>query len=472
MDYFTGQAGMGGGIPPFNQEDQTIPATATETSGMLPAQSPLGFGGGQQPGLGQPGQSGQGGFFDTVGANRNALVGLGLGLMGGQFGNRFGQAIEGFQGGAKQDLAGVAQAETAKQHAIANAYQQQLLALRTAPQLQETGTDPYTGQKTFMWVTPGSTELKPANVAGQAGGASALSQVQPEYNDQGKDTAFMDALKQHDPIMAKAVQDISEGRLPAGGRNLQKLIPLASRYDQNFTGMQDYQTRLATARSFAAGKDAETVKSYNQALTHAEKLWDLIPKVEGFNVGGTIGGLINAPYGEARAALSPEYASTRKEYDGLAQAMGGELVKAARATGGSMQEAMEWNSRLAKAQSGAEMRGAIKGATDFLEGAMDATAQKKSAGMKSQFEPRSLLNERNQGTFDKIQTYREGQQQGQAAPNTGAAETAAPAPTTAPARPPSVPAGSQYSPSRQQWRDRQGNLYNADGTPARPVQQM
>jgi hypothetical protein len=123
MDYFTGQAGMGGGIPPFNQEDQTIPATATETSGMLPAQSPLGFGGGQQPGLGQPGQSGQGGFFDTVGANRNALVGLGLGLMGGQFGNRFGQAQQGYQAGAAQDA-------SITQHQQSQALQQQHLALQ------------------------------------------------------------------------------------------------------------------------------------------------------------------------------------------------------------------------------------------------------------------------------------------------------------------------------------------------------
>jgi hypothetical protein len=34
-------------------------------------------------------------------------------------------------------------------------------------------------------------------------------------------------------------------------------------------------------------------------------------------------------------------------------------------------------------------------------------------------------------------------------------------------RPRGVPSGSQYSPSRRQWRDREGHLYEADGTPVR-----
>jgi hypothetical protein len=34
-------------------------------------------------------------------------------------------------------------------------------------------------------------------------------------------------------------------------------------------------------------------------------------------------------------------------------------------------------------------------------------------------------------------------------------------------RPRGVPFGSQYSPSRRQWRDREGHLYEADGTPVR-----
>lgn len=50
------------------------------------------------------------------------------------------------------------------------------------------------------------------------------------------------------------------------------------------------------------------------------------------------------------------------------------------------------------------------------------------------------------------------------APAAGAAPAAA-APAAIPARPPSVPPGAQYSPSRHMWRDPAGKIYNATGQP-------
>ena len=41
----------------------------------------------------------------------------------------------------------------------------------------------------------------------------------------------------------------------------------------------------------------------------------------------------------------------------------------------------------------------------------------------------------------------------------------------APQRPQTVPQGSAYSPSRQMWRDPQGNLYDANGRPVQPQAQ-
>lgn len=52
------------------------------------------------------------------------------------------------------------------------------------------------------------------------------------------------------------------------------------------------------------------------------------------------------------------------------------------------------------------------------------------------------------------------------APATTQQQPAAPA---APQRPSNVPQGSQYSPSRQHWRDPQGNIYNSDGSQAPQV---
>ncbi len=52
---------------------------------------------------------------------------------------------------------------------------------------------------------------------------------------------------------------------------------------------------------------------------------------------------------------------------------------------------------------------------------------------------------------------------------TPAAGAPAAAPT-APVRPNNVPQGSAFSPSRNQWRDPQGNVFNADGSPAQTAQ--
>ena len=48
------------------------------------------------------GQAQQLGFFDTIGQNRNSLIGLGLGLAGSSQPG-FGDALQGFQRGASQD---------------------------------------------------------------------------------------------------------------------------------------------------------------------------------------------------------------------------------------------------------------------------------------------------------------------------------------------------------------------------------
>jgi len=361
-----------------------------------------------------------------------------MGLLAATPFNRMGRALEGYQAGAQADLARQQTLYKAQQDAIANAYRERQMRLAEAPQIVDMGTDLYTGRKIFGFRSPGSTQITPATGAVQ-GGTSEISRVQPEYNEQGKDEAFMAALQKEDPITAKAVQDITEGRVPASGRNLQKLIPLASRYDQNFTGAQDYQTRLATAKSFAAGKDAQVVKNYNQALTHAENLWNLIPKVAMSDVGGPIGGIYNVGAGTVASAWNKQYQSDRAEYDSLAQKLGQEMTNAARIGGGSVSEVNHSLAQLQSAKSGPEMRGAIKGAIDWLDGAMQATAQKKSEGMKSQFAPSSLLSEKNQGTFDRIQSHVEGQSQ-----NPPVATQTAPQPpaATAPQAPVRIPAGA------------------------------
>ncbi len=273
------------------------------------------------------------------------------------------------------------------------------------------------GTNKYGWINRATGQIA---VPSAGSGLGMLDAVDKEGNPlMGQD--YLTHLEKTSPSMASLVKAVLRGDASAVGRNLQKAIPAATRVDPNFTGMADYQTRLQTAKSFAAGgKDAEVVKSYNQAIIHANKAWDLIPKIEGVNVGGSVGKLINAPYGEARAATNPQFASDRKEYENLINALSGELMKASRATGrGSLEEIRNWQKGSLSANSGAEMRGAIRGGMDFLEGAMSATSEKKSQGLKSQFEPTSLLTEDNRKAFHRISGSSEGGTPQKAAPSTG-----------------------------------------------------
>ena len=106
-----------------------------------------------------------------------------------------------------------------------------------------------------------------------------------------------------------------------------------------------------------------------------------------------------------RAATDPQFASDRKRYENIVNALSGELMKASRGGGsGSLEEIRHWREGALAANSGAEMRGAMRGAMDFLHGAMDASARKKSEGLKSQFEPTDLLSEHNKTVFERILT--------------------------------------------------------------------
>ena len=362
------------GRPNMNDDNQAQPP------GLM--QSLFGglFGGGQQQGAG-----GVGGLVGAIDPQKMAYLGM------------IAKALDPYSNIDPTAMLKNAQLQQQHQAELAQRAQQNTsdLGLRTRHQqfledqaakdkfkLQDFGTDPLSGQKDIRLINPQTGEQRPLQgnqgsvgqdtsggpgMGGPGQGIGGLGKVPENYNDKGKDEDFLKAVEQqYGGVVAKSVQDVVDGRVPATGRRLQQLIPLASRYDQNFTGMQDYQTRMATAKSFAAGKDAETVKSYNQAITHADQLSNLIPKIENLNIGGSIGGAINAPIGAYRQATDPAYAKARTEYDTLTNALSGELMKASRGSGsGSVDEIRHWRNALQSANSGAEMRVLFKAQWTF-----------------------------------------------------------------------------------------------------------
>lgn len=352
------------------------------------------------PGFTPP--SGGGWFGNTMG---NPMVQFGLGLASGAtpqegFGNALAAQLnyQKMQRQREQDL-----------------YQRQRDAMedirKDRPGWGPIGVDPLSGQLQYGWHDPKNQTVTPY------GGSQSQNDTDNNANfgaaitnpDKLSGEEYLQLVPPQVRNLVKGVGDyeINPQTIPFKGAARDKIIEMAVNYKGGDYQQQNYFSRLQTTKSFApGGKDAETVKSYNQAIIHADQAWDLIPKIEGMNVGGVAGKIINTPYGEARAATDPEFARNRKRYENLVNALSGELMKASRGSGqGSLEEIRNWKAGALAANSGEEMRGALQGGMDFLHGAMEATARKKSEGMKSQFAPSDLLSEGNKQSFEKVRNY-------------------------------------------------------------------
>jgi hypothetical protein len=416
------------------------------------------------------------------------LVGMGLGMMNGTSINRFGGALQGYQTGVGLDQRAAAQAEAIREHNLTNALAQRRQALAEAPQLIKTGVSRYTGNITYGLYDPLHPErgITAGAAGGAAGGPASFEQMEPNYNEEGKDEDFMNALRKQDPLGAEGALAVSEGRAGGTGATLQKNLLLAERYNRNFH-QADYQTMLQTGKSFApGGKDADVVRRMDQATDHAIKIWNLIPKVAMSDMGGFAGNVYNplaaGVMGSRTDTAGKEYQAAKGKYDELAQGLSNELVAAAKATGGTGEEARRHVERLTSARSGPEMRGAVQGAMAYLDGLANAMERKRAEGMKSQYRGgRQLMAPESRQRMETIENHVEGLPASPQTPTSPTTQEKYPnAPGVhergpmgthpvgpIPARPASVPAGSQYSRSRHQWRDSQGHLYDEKGAPAK-----
>src|ERR1044071_6850190 len=105
------------------------------------------------------------------------------------------------------------------------------------------------GNKTFGFVDEASGKAFDRNgqeiSASVGGGATIPPSPHTGLPMQGQE--LLDHLKKTDLVTAAGVEGVIQGNLNAGGRNLQKLLPIAQMVEPGFT-QQTYQTRLATDR--------------------------------------------------------------------------------------------------------------------------------------------------------------------------------------------------------------------------------
>ena len=282
-----------------------IPPNAQPTQGALPTQP-------------QPSQAAAPSYLTSVGGNLNAGL-QGFANSGGPL-QAIANLVSGLATGERSDPVGMQQQQQrATRQALVGAGVPQNLAMAAAlnpkvletiapayfdtkPQLQETGQDPLTGQKSFGVYRPNQGTLTPVN-----GGGSATSPT-------GQSTGFMskgvsnvnsdlkgdDYLKQFSPEVQAAVKNYIEGReMPTGNARqgfTQAVKMIAQKYgndigvpadDTNFAQRRKLQTDLAASGNNTMGGILANGKS---SFSHLAELSSNFANLGNFNGPNVPGG--------------------------------------------------------------------------------------------------------------------------------------------------------------------------------------
>lgn len=286
-----------------DDEEEAAPAAAKSPS---PAPSPF-----EIPSILDKIKTGLGGIKDTLGNNSNTLIALGAGLAGaptvGIGLSRAGQAaLPARAADIQQTLQQQGRATGTKALVDAGVPVQQAIAAQTDPELKKALIQNYIvdrkhelktikdwqGNETMVDYDPFTGKTKRVDVSngtgtGNVGGAdmTAAGHLEPNYDPvTHRDEAYLAAVRKADPLTAAAIEDIAAGKLPATGRNMQKLMPLVARYEQGFENNR-YTARQALEKSYyGGGEGAKALRSANTTIDHGMKLEKAIDDLHNFSV--------------------------------------------------------------------------------------------------------------------------------------------------------------------------------------------
>lgn len=242
---------------------------------------------------------------------------------------------------------------------------------------------------------------------------------------------------------AAQIKALDEGRM-----NFPSGFALKSPYYQQllsqlYTYNPEASSQTAAAvKAFNTGKQGDTVRSLNVGTAHLDTLQSL---TDALNNGDTkaLNSLKNTIQTQFGATAQPNF-------DTAKQIVGDEVVKAVLGSGaGSQGDREQLQKNFSSASSPAQLQGVIATAKTLMKGQVD--------GLRQQYETSTGRHD-----FDKKLTPAAQKALATLSPSVAVAPVSAISRQT-PAAPSGIPSGSQYSPSRNQWRDPQGKLYDSQG---------
>ena len=410
-----------------------------------------------QDAAGQPASLG-----DAFTSRSNSLIGLGLGLLApsnplrGQ--SSWGQALEGFQGGAQIDArtataaaerrqraaeAAMSRSQHAADSARAQSNFEREFALKGAGTYTKIGEDSVTGQPQYGFVNPRTQEVTPYKP--------------PTEQDPGAAVAGREAT----------VDAILQGRMApptsfaASKPYWQGILSQAATKEPGFD-LTQWGARYGTAKDFASGQARKNITSLDTVTGHLETLMDKANALDNYRFPSV---------NEAKNYIGVQAGKPQvTEFNLARNAVADELAKVFRSSGMSESEIRRWQVELSAAGSPDQLRGGIRTAIDLLDSRRDALKQQYRSTMGR--DPPDFLSEKGQKALDRVRNWSDtGKDQAAPAAATGAAppqSTSAPTAGrggSAPQRPANVPQGSYYSPSRNQWKLPDGTIVDAAGRP-------
>lgn len=219
-----------------------------------------------------------------------------------------------------------------------------------------------------------------------------------------------------DPALQGQVRAIAEGRAPyptnqaAKSARGQEIIAAVNQYDPTLNA-QDYQTRLATRKSFTSGADAKNMMALNQAAAHLEELVNALPGTSGSSV-PFLGKYYNQAANEVRDTQTGSVTQWKQAADAVAHEA--RAVFAGQG-GGTLAELEKQASNLNENNSTPQKLGAIRELGRLLASRIDFLSQKYQQGMGNAEDPfqstyphsADVLNSIANGSVDKgIDSFR------------------------------------------------------------------
>lgn len=249
----------------------------------------------------------------------------------------------------------------------------------------------------------------------------------------------------NDPSVKQTARGIAEYRLPMLSGFVmktpwgQQVMADVLKINPDYRATR-YAAMTSAQRAFASGREAQQTRAMNVAIAHLDTFEELAKALQT----GDIQAINAAAQRVAQETGQPAPTS----FDLAKQIVGEEIVKAIIAGGGGVTERASMAERLSRVQSPQQLQGAIDTARTLLAGQL--------GGLERQYEKQT--KEKDFGDFlsprAKQLLETRARLSEQAKPDGGV-------PT-----PPASLAGKdglQWSPSRKQWRDSSGQMYDADG---------